>query len=71
MKRTLIGIALAFAVLGITGAFAGDTFTPVENCPLVTTNDDTNHGGDLNSCGCHVDHRTGACHCHRAPRCGC
>lgn len=29
------------------------------------------HSGDLNSCGCHIDHRTGVCHCHRAPACGC
>lgn len=29
------------------------------------------HGGGLNSCGCHIDHKTGYCHCHRPPGCGC
>ncbi len=71
MTRTLIYTAFALTFLGITGALAGDVFTPVESCPILTTKDDTNHGGGLNSCGCHEDHRTGICHCHRAPACGC
>ncbi len=29
------------------------------------------HGGGLNRCGCHINHRTGACHCHRDTGCGC
>lgn len=29
------------------------------------------HGGGLNACGCHVNHRTGECHCHHDRGCGC
>jgi hypothetical protein len=29
------------------------------------------HGGGLNSCGCHFNRKTGACHCHRNTGCGC
>ncbi|SRR6266851_697193 len=29
------------------------------------------HGGGLNACGCHFDHQTGECHCHRPRGCGC
>src|SRR6266850_291605 len=29
------------------------------------------HGGGLNACGCHFDHQTGDCHCHRPTGCGC
>lgn len=30
-----------------------------------------NHGGGLNSCGCHFNRKTGECHCHKAKGCGC
>jgi len=33
--------------------------------------DAAEHGGGLNACGCHINHKTGVCHCHRAPACGC
>jgi len=29
------------------------------------------HGGGLNACGCHFNHQTGECHCHRPSGCGC
>ncbi len=29
------------------------------------------HGGGLNSCGCHFNRKTGECHCHRDYGCGC
>ncbi|MBN8610612.1 MAG: YHYH domain-containing protein [Deltaproteobacteria bacterium] len=29
------------------------------------------HGGGLNACGCHFNHRTGECHCHHDRGCGC
>jgi hypothetical protein len=29
------------------------------------------HGGGLNKCGCHIDHRYNTCHCHQAPYGGC
>ncbi len=27
------------------------------------------HGGGLNECGCHVNHKTGECHCHQDRGC--
>lgn len=33
--------------------------------------DDVQHGGGLNSCGCHFNHKTGDCHCHQDRGCGC
>jgi hypothetical protein len=41
------------------------TFTPVER------RIDLEHGGGLNACGCHVNRKTGECHCHRQRACGC
>jgi len=32
---------------------------------------DVDHGGGLNKCGCHVNHKTGDCHCHQDRGCGC
>lgn len=29
------------------------------------------HGGGLNRCGCHVNRKTGECHCHQPKGCGC
>lgn len=29
------------------------------------------HSGGLNKCGCHVNHKTGDCHCHQDRGCGC
>lgn len=29
------------------------------------------HGGGLNKCGCHIDHKTNTCHCHQPPYGGC
>lgn len=29
------------------------------------------HGGGLNTCGCHFNRKTGECHCHRSYGCGC
>jgi endonuclease YncB( thermonuclease family) len=29
------------------------------------------HGGGLNTCGCHFNRKTGECHCHRFYGCGC
>ena len=34
-------------------------------------NVDLEHGGGLNSCGCHFNRKTGECHCHRPRACGC
>jgi len=71
MARSLVCIAFVLATIGITGALAGDATALGNACQAFSSRDEVSHGGDLNSCGCHIDHRTGICHCHRAPRCGC
>jgi len=71
MKRVacLTVLLLAF---GNVASLASDTLRPASICTLAQSDkEDVSHGGDLNSCGCDIDHRTGVCHCHRAPRCGC
>lgn len=42
--------------------------TPMMLASLVS---DVEHGGGLNSCGCHFNRKTGECHCHRSSGCGC
>lgn len=41
--------------------------------PLVSGqhDEDIEHGGGLNACGCHFNRKTGECHCHQARGCGC
>ena len=60
MKAILL---LAATVTLAAAVFFGDS--------IASSVEDIAHGGGLNSCGCHIDHSTGVCHCHRAPACGC
>ena len=62
-------IFVVFA-LAITPTLSADVFAP-NACPMFSSTEEVSHGGGLNSCGCHIEHRTGLCHCHRAPACGC
>jgi len=61
MFRSLL-LVLAAATFA-AAVFFGDS--------MASTVDEIAHGGGLNSCGCHIQHSTGICHCHRAPACGC
>ena len=62
-----IFVVFAFATATTLSA---DVFKP-DVCPLFSSTEEVSHGGGLNSCGCHVNHKTGECHCHRPPACGC
>ena len=51
------------ALYGGTGSAAGDGPGDGEGA--------LEHGGGLNTCGCHFNRKTGECHCHRNYGCGC
>lgn len=69
MIRALIYATFVLSALGITSSLAGDA--AITNCRMLSSTDEVYHGGGLNDCGCHIEHRTGLCHCHRPPACGC
>lgn len=55
MLRTIAAVALGL-MLGWSAASAAPS-------------EDPEHGGGLNKCGCHVNHKTGECHCHQDRGC--
>jgi hypothetical protein len=57
MLRTILAVAVGL-FLGWSSASA--VAPPAE---------DLEHGGGLNKCGCHVNHKTGECHCHQDRGC--
>ena len=64
----LLGCVLPFLVGPASGAFA---LACGGNAVLASLDTRTYHSGGLNNCGCHVNRKTGECHCHRASGCGC
>lgn len=69
LSRLLLGFLFAVAVTGSSLVTA--TTVNEAPCKLSDGIDEVRHGGGLNSCGCHFNRKTGECHCHRAPACGC
>jgi hypothetical protein len=61
MLRTIAALAVGL-FLGWSNVSAGDG---------AVVGDEIEHGGGLNKCGCHVNHKTGDCHCHQDLGCGC
>ncbi len=76
MINLRIFVALA-ACLVVPGFMASDSLAgpAPASCQvaaaLTALDDETSHGGGLNGCGCHFDHKTGLCHCHQPRGCGC
>lgn len=68
--RFALGFALA---IGLASSSIVSATGEASQCDLLTLGsvDEVRHGGGLNSCGCHFNRKTGECHCHRAPACGC
>jgi hypothetical protein len=56
---------LIAAVLVSSGAVFSSEGTPL------CSRDPVLHGGGLNKCGCHLNRKTGECHCHHPSNCGC
>lgn len=61
---TLLGLVLVTCTLALSASADW-------NVPTPCFNDQLEHGGGLNVCGCDFNRKTGECHCHRSHGCGC
>lgn len=69
--RLVLGLVLAAGLASSTLSAAPANASQGCDMPALGSTDEVRHGGGLNSCGCHFNRKTGVCHCHRAPACGC
>jgi hypothetical protein len=74
LKSSLSGFVLLFT-LAAAALAASTGGAQTTRCATSTKGEHVasfiEHGGGLNSCGCHFNRQTGACHCHQASSCGC
>lgn len=76
-RALLVGAIVSLLPVLTSSASQPESTEPGRVCVIHETSeiaegeDSVSHGGGLNSCGCHFNRKTGVCHCHRAPACGC
>ena len=62
---------ICFAALMLSAAAVASSESTESTYRCSESSGPREHGGGLNRCGCHFNHKTGSCHCHQARGCGC